>query len=255
MKFIPILFSSPMVQAILDNRKSMTRRTLKPMAGEQKKWLTPELLNMAGIRGYGRSHEGDGYGEWGVSLEHPKGGPLGWIKCPYGQIGDVLWVRETTREFYEMDKDGCFDFENKMFEYAADNPPFRILVDGDGFHQYTREGLEKEIPWKPSIFMPKSACRIFLQVTDVRVERLKDITVADIYSEGAITEEWISWREDVEQIFVPGISNSTETEKDVWEKLWRKINGDKSFESNPWVWVVSFKQIDKPKNFLDGKSN
>lgn len=214
MKFIPILFSTPMVQAILDDRKTMTRRKVKEPA---LTWLGPDLFNPEFVA---------------LRENH---------LCPYGSPGDVLWVRESWKP-ENMISHGEYA---KGVRYAANGS--WIANDSEDVRKAWLK-IKKD-GWKPSIHMPKAACRIFLEVTDVRVERLQEITKADIYSEGAITEEWQVWREDVQTIGMPAGSH-IENERDVWTNLWDMINGEKHpFESNPWVWVVSFKRIDKPENF------
>ena len=169
----PILFSGEMVRAILDGRKTQTRRVVKPQ---------PPPLG-------------------------------GFVKNPYGQPGDRLWVRET------------WALDDKYY-YRADG----AVGDRCG-------------KWKPSIHMPRAASRITLEITGVRVERLQEITISDIYAEGAITDEWLEWRDDVSGVGMPAGSR-IENERDVWEKLWDSINGKTyPWKSNPWVWVIEFKRI------------
>lgn len=140
-----------------------------------------------------------------------------FIKCPYGKKGDILWVRETWRGIEQ--ETGGFRYEYKATEKIN-------LID----------------KWKPSIFMPKEAARIFLKVTDVRVERLQDISEADAIAEGIVMnntphEGWY-WMENV---------YSTDSALIAYEKLWNKINGKKyPWDSNPWVWVISFEKTTKP---------
>jgi hypothetical protein len=181
MKFIPILFSTPMVQAIIDGRKTQTRRVVKDKAGD--------------------------------------------VKCPYGKEGDVLWVRETWAELPNPD---CF-----------------------GKYLYKSMGDTAE-KWKPSIFMPKEACRIFLRVKSVRVERLQDISEDDAKEEGV--ESWINER----LASKPVLYKNYEGDSAAWycskavtsfETLWQSINGVDSWEANPYVWVIEFERIEKPNNF------
>ena len=199
MKFIPILFSTPMVQAILDGRKTMTRRTIKFPKG----WVAEDnAWDWAALREY--------YPKWG---------------CPYGQIGDVLWVRETFRGIEQ-------DFGSPRYEYKA------------------TEKINLIDKWKPSLFMPKSACRIFLEITNVRVERLQDISEEDSMAEGVIDYEDGTFKNYFKQ---KGFKDEDGVEclsaKASFLSLWCSINGIDSWESNPFVWVVEFKRIDKPVNF------
>jgi len=202
----PILFSTPMVQAILDGRKTMTRRVCNIPDG----W------------------EYDGYGR--IISEHPKKGKLGAIirkgigtdfpevdivPAKY-QVGDVLWVRETWQYY-------CLGEKESGFIYKASPELFHWK--------------EETVKWKPSIFMPKEACRIFLRVTNVRIERLQDISVEDIKKEGA-----------------PNITiTSNDKEfidsklKNWWYYLWNSINGKGAWEENPYVFVYEFERVEKPK--------
>jgi hypothetical protein len=185
MKFLPILMSTPMVQAILAGRKTMTRRKVKP----QGAILTDKLARS-------------------LKVQPPKQENSPVIKCPYGQPGDVLWVRETF----------CGDGLEIPFDYKAN---FTKDAHGTG--------------WKPSLFMPKAACRIFLQITNIRVERLQDISESDALAEGIDREK------------LSGDFEHTPVQE--FENLWQSINGEESWEENPFVWVIEFKQIEKPTNF------
>jgi len=171
----PILFNSAMVRAILDGRKTQTRRVIKPQPNnmENKNRRLSVLSD-----------------------------------CPYGQPGGLLWVRETWQEVLSGP-----DGESTTFIYAED---------------YTAKEYEMLKPWNPSIYMPKSACRLWLKITDTRVERVQDLTEGDAKAEGVI--------------------HNSEILGDAWcnfKKLWDLINAKRgcySWESNPRVWVVSFER-------------
>lgn len=187
MKIKPILFSTPMVQSILEGRKTQTRRIVKDKTATQ--WLnegfTPEFVAMK---------------ENGLSK---------YI------LGDILWVRETW--MYSDDLENPYWYKQNIVE------------------EYLPE-YHSSFKWKPSIFMPKEAARIFLKITNVRVERLQDISIEDVCSEGLS-------------------SNLREHDaccdlRDKWESLWCKINGADSWESNPWVWAYDFEKVERPANFL-----
>ena len=224
MKFIPILFSTPMVEAILDDRKTMTRRT----KGLEKIFPLAEFVkpNKAWPK----------QGDWasGKNVEHnpPIVEILDVIKCPYGKPGDILWVREKFREYYHVDEAGYTQYDKKIIEFATDNPPMLPQMDADGFRMFNKNGSEKFIPWKSSLFMPKSACRLFLEITDVRVERLQEISWEDAEKEGCY-----------------GYRPTQDEPTHEFKRLWQSINGPESWEANPFVWVISFKQIEKPENF------
>lgn len=206
MKFRPILFSTPMVKALLEGRKTQTRRIVK-----LKHLVVPEVAGAIHPDGSGKGwvawFPGDGITAEKTAELYP--GNAGF-PCPYGLPGDVLWVRES----------------------------FRIIkgnVTGSE-HDYTSEMLYKADgdlgPHQPSIHMPKSACRIFLEITEVRVERLQDISEEDAFAEGVYDGEGPY-----------GVGHM------MFEYLWENINGVDSWKSNPWVWCLTFKRIDKPEGF------
>ena len=100
--------------------------------------------------------------------------------------------------------------------------------------------------WTPAIHMPKVACRIFLEIISIRVERLEDISHDDSISEGIERMPIELWWKNYLNHPLPGVSNPRES----FISLWKSINGNDSWESNPWVWVIEFKRIEKPENFL-----
>lgn len=225
--FKPILFSTPMVQAILDGRKSQTRRIVKPMRGMQSEWLSMDLIN--------KVKEGQ-IVKGGWQMFHPNGGeksPLGWIKSNY-QIGDILWVRETWQQECELIQIACGDWSNAYlnatgnYVYKSDN----IILPSE---------TETFSKWKPSIFMPKEACRIFLKVTNVRVERLNDISEGDAISEGIISKN--------EKLFFDYENKTFHylSPQNSFKSLWNSIN--KNWEENPFVWVYTFERIERPHDF------
>lgn len=177
MKERPIIFSAPMVRAILSGAKTQTRRVVKP-------------IHMATV----------GAEQF----------PILAI-CPYGRPGDRLWVRETWKHIeggaiYDA-SGGTIDAFDPETIYRADRP--------------NRYG-----PWMSPIHMPRWASRITLEITDVRVERLQDISEDDAYAEGVKHSEH------------GGI-----TARDGFQRLWESINGAGSWDTNPWVWVIEFKKL------------
>lgn len=201
MKYIPILFSTPMVQAILDGRKTQTRRVVKPQPSHNVQW------NGFGVSCFTPERHIEGRGKF------PDGSGIKFFKCPYGQVGDILWVRETFKEAPE-------ECTWKKYSYKAD------------YISHLAE-LGK---WKPSLFMPKEACRIFLKITDVRVERLQDISEEDAISEGITYPAGFSVEEDFPSL--------------IFSELWESINGLESWDANPWVWVIEFERIERPLIFV-----
>ena len=196
----PIIFSTDSVQGILDNRKSQTRRVIK---GLGNKWHVDRLL-----------------GDWHLS-EPPyiKDGKLYWelqtdvddshvfkMNLPH-KVGDILWVRETwcpaKRDFF----------------YKAD---------------WERNDMGDMWQWKSPMYMPKAAARIFLQVTDMRVERLWNMNVNDFLREGIKP--------------ICGISTAPElvgAYADKYKEIWDKLNAKRGYpyDSNPWIWVISFERV------------
>ena len=221
MKEHPILFNGPMVRALLADRKTQTRR-IAPITD----------LN---IKPYG-----DDAVTWGVHFSRPVKGSIGsysggkfsveQAQCiiasmfnPFGRPGDRLWVREAFA-YSVIDPEGLSpedDPENYDIIYRATDHPAGGWSDG--------EGNSIQAPWKPSIHMPRWASRITLEIVSVRVERLQDISEADAIAEGVN-----------HSLHLPGGRFANEN----YAHLWWQINGDGSWESNPWVWVVEFKRIE-----------
>jgi hypothetical protein len=217
MKSKPILFSTEMVQAILEGRKTQTRRVIK----------NEVLQSMKNLRydGIEEDTDSENYKHHYVELVDEEGNPMEYYssigKCNYGEIGDIIWVRESFAKV---------EFENKPTVY---------LYKANPEHQSMR--------WKPSIHMPKEACRLFLKVTNVRVERLWDISEQDSKAEGCSFEIIHNIKEYKDYL------NPNNTfpvyAKLSFISLWEKINGVKSLEENPFVWVIEFERVDKPENF------
>ena len=221
----PILLSTPMVKARLKGLKTLTRRTkgLEDInTGDpeifqfSKTCLLPELSDNL-------------YAEF----ENVLTGAMVYCKCPYGKVGDILWVRETWGEVFWnffsgilYKADGDLEFEGKF--YALDK-------------------------WSPSIHMPKKHARIYLEITEIRVERLHEITTEDAIAEGIEPIKFMSQKkiETVGQLYRDYLVKQTHLDKGTkplksFESLWQSINGMESWQHNPWVWVISFKQIEKP---------
>lgn len=229
-KFIPKLFNTEMVIALLNGTKNQTRRT----KGLEKVNRNPNDLR------FDRYALDMDFKKIGVIFSNEKEE----IHIPFKEnIGDVLWVRETFVNGLEM-YDGSFvydehgNYKHKTW-YKADK-------DLDNWYDGNSDFPTNKIPWKPSLFMPKQACRLFLEVTEITVERLNDISESDAinegievlgYDEGTVYKDYINLHSETKD---PVLSYCT---------LWQKINGINSWNDNPWVWVIKFKKIDKPENF------
>ena len=210
MKEHPILFSAPMVRAILARQKTQTRRVVKPepqMVTHDRKTTTWE-------------------GDPGVLLDLLE---QTGRKCRYGKPGDRLWVRETFQRFSD---DG-------EIMYRADPASLRAMNE-------LKYDECQEARWRPSIHMPRWASRILLEVVSVRVERLNDISESDCWAEGI--EEVIHLFDGPSQAEMANrLGLCLEDAKPLYAQLWEFINGAGSWDENPWVWVVEFKRIEPPK--------
>lgn len=216
-----ILFNTEMVRAILMGQKTCTRRVVKGFIPDDAVWGYTAFTPKGYISCRGTFPVG--YGEK-------------FFKLPY-QKGDILYVRETWCRYGKLD-----DFDHVIegteeYYYLADgaNPtPYNcFLVQRNGYDEY------KDTPvWHPSIHMPKEAARIWLKVTDVRVERLQDIDGKGCVKEG-IEEEPLK---DIGEEFVKGMYH------DLWDSTIKKSDIDRyGWDANPWVWVIDFERCDKPK--------
>ncbi|GHG79830.1 hypothetical protein [Comamonas sp. JC664] len=212
----PILFSGPMVQAILAGRKTVTRRVLKPQ---------PEQSDIiAAWRWYGRTFAG------GWSLTGTP--PAAMLKdCPYGQPGDQLWLRET----WALEDCGA---DGERVVYRADRAAAWRATLGD-FH-YLSSDYEPG-RWRPSIHMPRWASRLMLNVVSIRAERLHAITEEDARAEGVEPDAKYPsrWKNYLGDVSVPDAVDSFMT-------LWMSINGIESWDANPWVWRVEFRRDQSP---------
>ena len=212
----PILFSGEMIRAILDGRKTQTRRVIK-----DKTFY---------------------FGDFAVQLQRMSKNDMSlvtgndFIKCPYGQVGDFLWVRETW---------ACIGAEHVKPSKIA--PGYSVNYKADNDPENWR--VEK---WRPSIFMPRWASRITLKITNVRVERVQDISQDDAKAEGIARNwlgadcppeyenEWMNYTPNDEE----GFPCYSPTES--FQTLWDSINEKRGFgwDVNPWVWVVEFEKTE-----------
>ncbi|WP_153164366.1 hypothetical protein [Stenotrophomonas nematodicola] len=192
----PILFNGAMVRAILAGQKTQTRRAVAGVRGDNCLCLKKPTKTRSGI------------------ITHVLDAP-GHGLCPFGQPGDRLWVRETWQ--FEINAIGSAREEDGPFVYAAD--------DGYGDRRIDER-------WRPSIHMPRWVCRLVLEITAVRVERLQAISTQDCLAEGITTRFKVADAADELRI--------------QFRDIWNDTGGD--WESNPWVWVIEFNRINEVSN-------
>lgn len=229
-RFIPILMSTPMVQAEKAGRKEKDRRT----KGLEK--INPKATEI--VRSDSWPKQGDWVARFRIEKEEIAFEVTDIVKCPYGKVGDVLWVRETLRQKGELG-----------IEYFADNELISENIIPDNYGPYGGEYTFRNIP---NIHMPKWACRTFLQITDIRVERLQDISEEDAIAEGVqqgIFRMGPNTEKKQFQLETMSKGSPIGTHYDGFKFIWWNINGEESWNKNPWVWVITFKQISKPTNF------
>lgn len=266
MKERPILFSAPMVQAILAGRKTQTRRIIKP----QPKAHTFDFASLdAAYPDKPWCWLSYWLDEKGEKLSSDEAGKLhgGWpdcsaqFACPYGQPGDRLWVRETWRPYswrpnqltLQLAADGKIIDVELPDTNAAENWLDRICEqssnefskaecdqDGDGNFSWDGES-NNPIKWHPSIFMPRWASRLTLEITEVRVQRLQEISEVDAQAEGAKGGCTNCGEEPCSHdcfIHMPDY-------REGFANIWMGINGEQSWYANPWTWALTFKVIEE----------
>jgi hypothetical protein len=209
----PIIFSGPMVQAILAGRKSQTRRVIDLSRVSFK----PSWVGWV-------DHPDDGPGWYAQDVDAPYGELAEFwgeqrLKCPYGAVGDLLWVRETFAARQDVDPVEEPDKARHYALYRADG----TSLDEPHWHSHPSR-------WTPLIHMPRWASRITLRITGVRVERLQGISEDDAKFEGS------------------PLKSGSYSHRTWFRELWTEINGKRSgcdWASNPWVWAISFERLEE----------
>ncbi len=207
MKETPILFSTPMVQGILQGRKTQTRRIVKDLIG-----LNRTNAKIAALEEY--------------SL------------CPFGKEGDILWVREAHKIVYNKQTGNFSVFfrDDNVFHFYYKKLSLNLVKK-----LKKRKSLNKR--WVSARFLPKELSRIWLQNTGYKLERLNDITEDDAIAEGVQEHEgtcfWKDYNHPEKSVLEAGYFNPISS----FESLWRSIHGPESWHENPWVWALSFKVL------------
>jgi hypothetical protein len=214
MKERPLLFSAPMVRALLDGTKTQTRR-LRGLDDINKDPDRARLLSFKdGIATFGDSLPDDP-----VPIE---------VKCPFGVPGDRLWVRETWAPHADEEEAARNWTKDVPFTSSGHQKP-EVFYRADGGDPFTNN-------WRPSIFMPRWASRITLELTEVRVQRLQDISEEDAIAEGIESN-----LDDGMRYYGP-LNGGHVDPRVAYQWLWKDINGDSSWDANPWVWALSIQR-------------
>lgn len=209
----PILFSTEMVTAILEGRKTQTRRIVKPKTSMEKYlWDNQhfkENYYYEKTISFFRNCDDENMTTYAVFKNSKQPFNKEWFKFPFGNIGDQLWVKE-------------------KWNYINEDMALRDLIKNNFRYYATYDlSIRDKIKWKSSMFMPRHTSRIMLEITGIRCERLHDITGYDVMSEGIECDE----------------RYSDQWKKIAYEILWNKINGKDSWDLNPYVWVIEFKRV------------
>lgn len=211
MKERGMIFNAEMVRALLDGRKTQTRRPIK--------WKQTRFTEI------GEREDGSKW-PWSEDAEHACDF---WHPCPFGAVGDRIWVRETFCTVDDTQYGG-----GKWVDYRA-TPKFEASHPA-GWDCAPNDA--EALKWRPSIHMPRWASRILLEITDVRVERLNAISQEDAQAEGM---ELTGWRPTYSD---PDSGGEVLTPYDNFAQLWESIYGEESWKANPWVWVIEFKRVE-----------
>ncbi|HBR2808415.1 TPA: hypothetical protein ACYVCC_003236 [Klebsiella pneumoniae] len=236
MKERGMIFNGEMVRAILDGRKTQTRRPIK--------WKQTRFTEI------GEREDGSKW-PWSEDAEHACDF---WHPCPFGAVGDRIWVRETWGVVSH-----AFSDDGLMIDWVPDRPATAIheMPFGNGYYSgyaiYAADGdftwgdddgyEDGRSCWKPSIHMPRAASRILLEITDVRVERLNAISEEDAEAEG-IDMEALYDSQDCYDCIANHNMTGRPTVTGAFKYLWESIYGEEGWKSNPWVWVIEFKRIE-----------
>lgn len=218
MKERPILFSAPMVRALLAGTKTQTRRIIKPQPSE-------------GVTGFWYATHPESKRWTGAFCKINMVDT--WVKCPYGQPGDRLWVKETT---VNVEAHG---FVGPVYAESEEGHAYRSW----GLGPNPVEVEPEDVKLRPSLFMTRKMARILLEVTAIRVERLQDITEEDAKAEGIVLSTPAEKVQGEKKDLWKHGNAVTSSPVRAYKHLWESINGPESWDANPWVWIVEFKRV------------
>jgi hypothetical protein len=222
--FRPMLFSTPMVQAILEGRKTQTRRIVKFPKDYDGKYIYQNGI-------FGLKYSSNLFGEENPTVQR---------LYPKMELGNIIWVRETWQQECEYLQIAGGNWSNAYLNatgnyiYKADDVSLEEIKHSVAFGK-----------WKPSLFMPRSACRLFLEITDIKAERLQDISENDAIEEGIEFSSEFGYKLYSKNSFFSKHLSAT----DSYMSLWESINGKDSWQENPFVWVYTFKVVGCPNGF------
>lgn len=235
----PIIFSAPMIRALLEGRKTQTRRIVKPQPCQSEyepeslyvTGLTAKHMGAKGLIMRGQRH----YYATTNRLDLAKG-------CPYGRPGDLLWVRES---WADVGGDPWYMADGRERSYSACD-----TFEGGGYPPVCRDiganccsVTRQKVRWSPSIHMPRWASRQTLRITDVRVQRLQEISEADAKAEGAEPYSVDGFTADELALLDAPLLERGNPYRNGFALLWDSINGPGAWERNEWVWALSFEVI------------
>ncbi|EQA5356141.1 hypothetical protein [Serratia marcescens] len=244
MKERPVIFNGEMVRAIIDGRKTQTRRIMA-VQPESNQFGLLRITDSTKRSDIGKYH----WAESNATGTHQRSA---LFSCPFGQVGDRLWVRETFAVL--GNEDGCpIDWDGNLIK--GDEKQAARIYKASCWQEPGNYGLwsipdrdtQYEGTWRPSIHMPRWASRILLEITAVRVERLSDISVDDAKAEGvrALENNFGNGPAYCDYL-LPNLDDTAEwynRASDSFKSLWKSIYGAESWRANPWVWVIEFRRV------------
>jgi hypothetical protein len=229
----PLLFSQPMVKATRELIKTNTRRVMITQPSNGWGFENPPIMGRINSK-HPKQGKFGAFIKRGVGTEFPE---ADIIVCPYGKPGDRLWIKETHYMYGKWVKNGKTRTGRQRWKFKRLSTPVRYYDDAP---EKVRSSSYRKSGWykRPSIFMPRWASRILLEITDIRVERVQGISEADAKAEGVgmYPSGLTAWKD-----FIPYVSE--------FKRLWDSINADRGYgwDVNPWVWVIEFKNITENK--------